>query len=35
MRYREEKIINWGLTDKDKKKWEWMKIGKQKLGAWI
>ena len=24
-----EKIINWGLTEKDKNKWEWMKIEKK------
>ncbi len=28
-------IINCGLTDKGKNKWEWIKIGKKKLGAWI
>ncbi len=25
-------IINWGLRDKDKNKWEWMKIRK-KIGS--
>ena len=30
-------IINWGLIDNGKNKWEWIKIGKKKkkLGAWI
>ena len=26
-------IINWGLTDKDKNKWEWIKIGIKKIGC--
>ena len=26
-------IINWGLTDKGKNKWEWIKIGKKKIGC--
>ena len=26
-------IINWGLTDKGKNKWEWIKIGKKKI--WV
>ena len=34
-----EKIINWGLTDKDKNKWEWKKKKKTKIGimnlTWI